>query len=190
LGGSRCANWKVYRNLVIVFLLSGLWHGAAWTFVIWGSMHGLCILAHRIWQNKGFKMPKLLGWFITFNLVNVFFVFFRATTIKEAMHVLNAMFSLYSIKEFLAVISNFNSINQFFGAEFMRNFAKDPGGGRFFILFMVIVALFSTLLLKKNSFVKAQTMTYNIGTAIETAFYFVLCTAMLYRVTIFLYFNF
>jgi alginate O-acetyltransferase complex protein AlgI len=190
LGGGRCASWKVYRNLIIVFLLSGLWHGAAWTFVIWGGMHGICILAHRIWQNKGFKMPKLLGWFITFNLVNVFWVFFRATTIKEAMCVLCAMFSWHSIKEFLIVTSHFNSISQFFGNEFIQQFIKNPGDGRSIILATVIFALFCTLFLKKNSFVKVQTMSYNIRTALETAFYFVLCTLMLYRVSIFLYFNF
>ncbi|MGL6119911.1 MAG: MBOAT family O-acyltransferase, partial [Fusobacteriaceae bacterium] len=65
LGGNRKGELKTLRNLSIVFLASGIWHGAGWNFIIWGALHGLAILIHRTWKNKGYKMPALLGWAIT-----------------------------------------------------------------------------------------------------------------------------
>ena len=65
-----------------------------WNFVIWGGLHGICILIHRVWKNSGRKMNKLLGWFITINLVNVFWVFFRAETLNGAVKVLKGMFDI------------------------------------------------------------------------------------------------
>lgn len=75
-------------------MASGIWHGAGWNFVIWGGLHGICILVHRIWKNSGRKMNKLLGWFITINLVNIFWVFFRAETLNGALKVLKGMFDI------------------------------------------------------------------------------------------------
>ncbi|WP_294665960.1 MBOAT family O-acyltransferase, partial [uncultured Fusobacterium sp.] len=72
LGGNRLGERKTLRNLFIVFMASGIWHGAGWNFITWGGLHGICILIHRVWKNSGRKMNKLLGWFITINLVNIF----------------------------------------------------------------------------------------------------------------------
>ena len=72
LGGNRKGEIKTLRNLFIVFLASGIWHGAGWNFVIWGMLHGVCILIHRVWKNSRRKLNKLVGWFITMNLVNIF----------------------------------------------------------------------------------------------------------------------
>ena len=91
LGGNRKGEFKTLRNLFIVFLASGIWHGAGWNFIIWGMLHGICILIHRIWKNTGRKIPKLIGWFITINLVNIFWVFFRAKDLQSAVKVLRGM---------------------------------------------------------------------------------------------------
>ena len=69
MGGNRKGELKTLRNLFIVFLASGIWHGAGWNFIIWGMLHGICILIHRIWKNSGRKMNKFVGWLITMNLV-------------------------------------------------------------------------------------------------------------------------
>ena len=72
LGGNRKGEKRTLLNLLIVFLVSGIWHGAGWNFIIWGMLHGICILIHRVWKNSKRKMNKFIGWFITMNLVNIF----------------------------------------------------------------------------------------------------------------------
>jgi len=91
LGGSKISNVITYRNLFIVFLIGGLWHGAAWTFVVWGAMHGVATVVHRMWLRTGIKMSKFLAWFLTFNFVNVTWVFFRAKSFDDALKVLGGM---------------------------------------------------------------------------------------------------
>ena len=97
LGGSRCSKVKKYRNLMITFLLSGLWHGANWTFVVWGGLHGIYQVVGDLTQktkNKiytrwnfktesvSFKVTKMI---VTFTLVNFAWIFFRANTVRDAI---------------------------------------------------------------------------------------------------------
>jgi alginate O-acetyltransferase complex protein AlgI len=94
LGGSRIGTWKTYRNLLVVMLLGGLWHGANWTFIIWGGYHGLLLAVHR-----AVPWPRFLGrplfrplWVVsTFVLVCVGWVFFRAATFGQAGVILSRM---------------------------------------------------------------------------------------------------
>ncbi|MGQ0684163.1 MBOAT family O-acyltransferase [Bradyrhizobium sp.] len=97
LGGSRRGEARTYENLVVVFLLGGLWHGASWMFVIWGALHGAALVIHRMWSRTGFSMPTWLAWFITFNFVNVAWVFFRAKNMSSAAKVLGGMADVRSI---------------------------------------------------------------------------------------------
>ncbi len=97
LGGNREGEWKVYRNLMITFLLGGLWHGAGWNFVFWGFLHGIALVAHRIWSRRGFSMPTALAWFLTFNYVNIAWVFFRARSWNDALKVLQGMFGFNGV---------------------------------------------------------------------------------------------
>ena len=96
LGGNRSAPWRWYVNLAITFLLSGLWHGANWTFVVWGLVHGLylmvSVLRTRIWP--GYRIPHLLGVLGTFVLACLAWVFFRARTLGDATYVLANMLPL------------------------------------------------------------------------------------------------
>ena len=92
LGGNRKGNCKTYLNLFTVFVIGGIWHGAAWTFVVWGIMHGLAIVVHRIWRFYGVRMWTPCAWFLTFMFVNVAWVFFRAQSFGDALKVLRAMF--------------------------------------------------------------------------------------------------
>ncbi len=104
LGGSRCAKWKHYRNIMIVFLVSGLWHGAAWTYVIWGGMNGLMQIIGNIFKparekaldrlgvnrkSFGHRLAQIL---ITFVLVDIAWVFFRAQDLHSAIQILRSSF--------------------------------------------------------------------------------------------------
>ena len=93
LGGNRKGGVRTYANLFTTFLLGGIWHGAGWTFVFWGMLHGLALVVHRVWKKLGMTMPTLLAWFITFNFINIAWVFFRALNFDAAMKVLKGMFT-------------------------------------------------------------------------------------------------
>lgn len=98
LGGNRIGPARTYVNLFATFLLGGLWHGASWMFVIWGALHGAALVIHRFWSRQlGLVMPAILGWFLTFNFINITWVFFRAGDIDDAVKVIGGMFGIYGI---------------------------------------------------------------------------------------------
>lgn len=88
LGGSKKGTGRAYLNILIVFLVSGLWHGAGWTFLIWGGLHGLGQIAERAWGKGREKLPRLLRWALTFAFVNAAWVFFRAPGVSQALTLL------------------------------------------------------------------------------------------------------
>ncbi|RUM71968.1 MAG: MBOAT family protein [Sulfurovum sp.] len=91
LGGNRKGTLLTYGNLMATFIIGGIWHGAGWTFVFWGFLHGIAIVIHKIWNQLGFKMWRWMAWFLTFNFVNVAWVFFRAKHWDDAIKVLDGM---------------------------------------------------------------------------------------------------
>lgn len=87
LGGSRRGLAVTCRNIIIIFLLSGLWHGAGWSFLIWGGLHGFAMAAQRLGADK-VRLPKPVAWALTFLFVNVAWVFFRADSVSQALALL------------------------------------------------------------------------------------------------------
>ena len=97
LGGNRLGPEITYRNLFIVFLLCGLWHGAGFTFVFWGLYHGFWLATERMYVTYVGPLPDgLLAWARTFLIVVVGWVFFRATSMEHAFHILSTMFGFSS----------------------------------------------------------------------------------------------
>ena len=88
LGGSRKGALRAYLNILIVFLVSGFWHGAGWTFIVWGALHGLAQVAERLLGKRQECLPKLLRWCMTFLFVNLAWVFFRAPDVGSALALL------------------------------------------------------------------------------------------------------
>lgn len=105
LGGNQVTEPKIIYNLFLTFLIGGLWHGAGWTFIFWGFLHGLAIIIHRLWKTLNVSMPKALAWFITFNFVNIAWIFFRAKSWESAMNVLNGMFGMNGVILPLRILS-------------------------------------------------------------------------------------
>jgi D-alanyl-lipoteichoic acid acyltransferase DltB (MBOAT superfamily) len=70
MGGNRTGPARTYLNLFVTFLLGGLWHGAAWSFVAWGALHGAGCCVQKAWQGAGFRLPTPIGILITFLFVN------------------------------------------------------------------------------------------------------------------------
>jgi len=86
LGGNRGGTYLLYRNLIIVFLVTGIWHGANWTFIIWGLFHGFFLIVERLgWLKILEKLPSIAQVFYTFFITSIAWVFFRANSISDAM---------------------------------------------------------------------------------------------------------
>lgn len=83
LGGNRKGMWRTCANVMIVFTVSGLWHGAAWTFVLWGMLHGVAMVFYRLGKKMIDCIPKCILWLCTFLFVNVAWVFFRAEYFRQ-----------------------------------------------------------------------------------------------------------
>ena len=95
LGGNRRGPRRTYINLMLTMVLGGLWHGAAWTFLIWGGIHGSALAGER-WLGERYPrvhLPRWVAWLITFNVVCLAWIFFRAPDLSTAVGVLGQVFA-------------------------------------------------------------------------------------------------
>lgn len=102
LGGSRTKRWAI--NMLLVFLISGLWHGAGWNFIIWGGLAGLALVTHRIFHNAGLRLWAPLGWLLTFVYMVFVWMFFYIHDFQLLTKNLSDLFSpeLYNFSQFMA----------------------------------------------------------------------------------------
>ena len=91
LGGNRHGEWAKMRNLFVSMLIIGLWHGAGWTFVFWGAMHGVALMVNHQWRRLNIALPNVMNWGMTFLCVTVLWVFFRAENFHDAWNIIYAM---------------------------------------------------------------------------------------------------
>ena len=186
LGGNRAGRGRNYLNLFSVFLIGGLWHGASWMFVVWGALHGAAIVIHRIWKDMGMRMWGWLGWLITFNFVNIAWVFFRAKDWEMAEKVLGGMVGLGGVvlPEKLAGKLAFLSG---YGVEF-GGFLSSIAGTKE-TPFLIMGALVIVLILK-NSFEWSKKVTPKLRYQLLTALFLAFCILSLSKISQFLYFQF
>jgi Predicted membrane protein involved in D-alanine export len=104
LGGNRHGESRRMTNVFLTMLLGGLWHGAGWTFVVWGGLHGVFIVINHQWRRLKIKLPAVLSWLLTMICVTVCWVFFRAESLPDALHMVQAMFGLHGLPQSLAGI--------------------------------------------------------------------------------------
>jgi len=186
LGGNRKGNFRTYNNLMATFIIGGIWHGAGWTFIFWGFLHGLALVMHRIWNSLGFRLNSIVGWIVTFNFVNIAWIFFRAKEWEDAIKVLKGMSGLSGI-----VLPNALSDKVFFlsqyGVEF-GDFVKNIQGDKF--TFIWIIVGFIVILFFKNSMEIRDHFILNCKTAVFSGLLFLYAILSLNKVSEFLYFNF
>ena len=94
MGGNRNGECRKLFNLFLCMAIIGLWHGADWTFVFWGALHGVFLVVNHAWRKTRIRLPQALGWGLTFLCVVVCWVFFRAETFADGWRVVSAMFGL------------------------------------------------------------------------------------------------
>ncbi len=97
LGGNRLGEMRRFVNLGATMVLGGLWHGAGWTFVAWGALHGAFLMVNHGWRKVGQPLPRWAAWPLTFGAVVVAWVFFRAHSFWEATQLLQAMVGLKGV---------------------------------------------------------------------------------------------
>lgn len=105
LGGNRCSSSRRYINLMVTMVLGGLWHGAGWTFIIWGGLHGFYLIVNHMWRFTQHKLnirsstvfTVILSQMLTFLAVVVAWVFFRADSVTAALSILSSMAGAHGI---------------------------------------------------------------------------------------------
>ncbi len=92
MGGNRQGEYRKLLNLFLCMLLIGLWHGAGWTFVFWGALHGAFLVVNHAWRRTGYRLPQSFCWGLTFLCVVICWVFFRAETFFGGLQMVSSMF--------------------------------------------------------------------------------------------------
>jgi len=188
LGGNRKGEFRTYNNLMATFIIGGIWHGAGWTFVFWGFLHGSALVIHRAWSKLGFQLWTWLAWFITFNFINISWVFFRAKEWDDAIKVLNGMVGLNGIE----ISNNLNHSLDFlsqYGVTFGPWIAAVQVNSKGFLVWFLFVSII--LYLKDNTvgYSKNKFQT-SIKYSIITSIVILIDVFYINQKSTFLYFNF
>ncbi|WP_320034603.1 MBOAT family protein [Halarcobacter sp.] len=185
LGGNRKGNIRGYTNLFTVAVVSGFWHGAGWTFIAWGALHGIALVTHRIWKDFGFNMNKYLAWFITFNFINITWVFFRALSWEDAVKVLKGMVGLNGIVMSDKYAQKLEFLKEH-GVEFGQWLIHIDGNKSFT---WIAVAFIITVFMK-NAMQLKDTFKPNIWYLIYSVILICYTVSNMNKLSEFLYFNF
>lgn len=186
LGGNKISSFRTYVNLLATFVIGGLWHGAGWTFIFWGFLHGMALIIHRVWTNLGFKMYTWLAWFITFNFVNIAWIFFRAKNWEDAIKVLKGMVGLTGIV-IADKFSNKLAFLKSYGVTFDK-VTEHIGDGDKSLKWILIGLIF--VLIFKNSMEQWQKFRFDYKSLFIAFVCFIYGILSLNKVSEFLYFNF
>ncbi len=159
LGGSRNGNIRRYSNLMTTMLLGGLWHGAGWTFVIWGGLHGCYLIINHAWEKfccvfipvsilrKSYW--RALAWLITFIAVVIGWVFFRATSFSSAIAILEGMLGMNGVALPNNIVARLGVFGELLGAIGITTYLG--GGSKFVGTYLWILTLFPIVLIMPNT---------------------------------------
>ena len=190
LGGNRKGTVRTYVNIMIVFLVSGIWHGANWTFIVWGLLHGVAQVLTRIldkttgiYSKHNSKIIKVVSWFFTFAFVNMAWVIFRADSLAQAGEFFG---QLLNIKEIFPNMELLNSMYQG-GFELIGHYIPK------FIIILPIglfaFAFFASVFMK-NTNERILTFKPSYTKALITSVILFWCIMSFAGVSSFLYWNF
>ena len=154
LGGSRKGKLLTYVNTMIVFIISGLWHGANWTFLLWGILHGLLMVFDRVFEKQESRVFEPVRWSLSFTAVNVLWLLFRSTSIRQWASLIKRilMFENTSVSEGLLktfVLPEFKFLSDLFPP-----LGTAAGMVRGFWMLFFILAAFVICLLPENNYRK------------------------------------
>ena len=195
LGGNRNGKPNTIFNLFITFLIGGIWHGAAWTFVIWGALHGGALIIHRLWSTLGIKVYSLLAWLLTFVFVNFSWVVFRADTPEGALRVIKGMIGLNGVR----VSQDFMGLTTIFLGTPLEVIEKLSLGLQTDLVTIQFICLFGFIAFYTKNSMELSGYIYSNNEALSTRYgtisAFLICVVILLsfgdsQPSEFLYFNF
>ncbi|VAV92403.1 Probable poly(beta-D-mannuronate) O-acetylase [hydrothermal vent metagenome] len=225
LGGNRKGKFRRYMNLFATMLLGGLWHGAGWTFVIWGALHGCYLIINHFWHFVVKKLNLLflensriwrgMSWLLTFIVVVIGWVFFRATSFDSALLLLKGMagYNGFSIPDGIAVqLGGLTDLLNTIGIKFTLGGGKNFVMTYLWIIFLLPVALIwpntqqimdkfepsfnkiidnpSTTFMSNNSLMRRINFSFSYGWAFAMSIILTMGILALSQVSEFLYFQF
>ena len=199
MGGSKKGTTRTYVNVMTVFLVSGIWHGAGWTFVIWGALHGAFYCMTKFFQKYWNRLCAVWKWLLTFGFVNVTWIIFRADNLKDAFILIRKIIKLEDF-----TFKNIGIIESFRLGEFMWVENTFPLVGQitnnisgFYMWIFLIGALFFVLNLQNTQrkyssgcYIQDKSAKAEIVHAIFIAILLGWSVVSLSGITTFLYFNF
>lgn len=187
LGGNRKGKYRTYMNLFIVFLISGIWHGANYTFIIWGMLHGTAILINRVFKDKIKCIHPVLNWLITFSFINLAWIIFRSDSISQAIAIFKQIFSF----QFTEISSEM--FNLLYTSDLSFMISKIPYINEriaiFFVPLCFALALIAVLGFK-NTNEKIVNFYPSLHNAIFYSIVLFVCIISIAGISTFLYFNF
>lgn len=193
LGGNRRGTVRTYINLLLIFLISGLWHGAGITFIIWGLMHGVLYVIHRIYSKKfpsksQGKIKKGIRVLLTFSYVNAAWVFFRAPSVKEALGVFDGIGQMWFPRFNIYLANCFNIDELWYGIKVLH--LDRFWWGSYILMVLILLVLLLVVFFGKSAVNYSKTC--KIG-ALSTVIIIALlswCILSFNKVATYLYVNF
>ena len=187
LGGSKKGIFFTYVNTMIVFLISGIWHGANWTFIVWGILHGALSIFDRIFDKYQKKICKPIRWICTFIVINILWLLFRSDSINQWLDIIAKIISFPNLNISDGIIQIFNLqetvfISNVLGVtEFVKNI-------RSFWMIVYLIVSYGICLLFENNYKKLEKISWI--TMFVSSIAFVWGFICLSGESVFVYFNF
>ena len=190
LGGNRKGVVRTYFNIFMIYLVSGIWHGAGWTFILWGAMHGVVYVLTRRFLTSVEKLPRLLTWFGNMVFFLISLVFFRAESVPQALTILHRIFAGgYALSAVPAAFGEQFKSPEFFYCLKALGIDGVTVAPRLLMVGYMVAAWFM-LLGCKNVNEKLQTFRPTLLKAVAVAVLFLWSLVSFSEVSTFLYFNF
>jgi len=188
LGGNRKGKIRCYINTMIVFVVSGFWHGANWTFILWGALHGIFVVITKHFKSFFEKLHPVFNWVITFSFVVLTATLLKVNSISDALKIFRVIFSfkIGPIDANLVSIFNFTDLKYLFQYNKLIHTLNNVS----FITISSIIFVLMVILGCKNAHEYMEKFKPNVLNLIITIVLLIWCVLSFTGVSTFLYFNF
>lgn len=187
LGGSKKGKVLTYVNTLLVFIISGIWHGSNWTFILWGLIYGILMVLDRIFEKIESKIFEPVRWLFTFNIINFLWLLFRSDTINMWLQLIKRIISFQNTSISQGLIDNFvMSESKFIQSIFhLDKFVNNIRG--FWLLVYLIISFF-VCLIPENNYKNHKSLSFM--SMLFSAILFIWAFICLSGESVFVYFNF
>lgn len=188
LGGNRKGTCRTYLNVMVVYIVSGIWHGANWTYILWGVLHGVASVLNRMFKKQWDKCGKIIRWVCTFAFINGTMFLFRAESVRQASDLMKRLFHMDSLAIHSELMDCFKLVEVdrvMAGIPLLRKLPENIGG---FYMWIYLFAALAGCMVLDNLHEKKFRPT--MGKAILSILFLCWSLVSFAGVTTFLYFNF